>query len=261
MSMLTGKRALIVGLISRHSIAYGIAAAMQREGAELAFTYQNETVATRVKKLVEKEFDAASCTACDVASDAEIEQLFQTLKEKWGYVDIVVHSVAYAPKDQLAGDYVAATTREGFRIAHDVSSYSFTALAKGARPLMAGRSGALLSLSYLGANRAVPNYNVMGLAKASLEANVRYMASSLGPDRIRVNAISAGPIRTLAATGIQGMSHMLDFHQATAPLRELTSIEQVGNTAAFLCSDLAAGITGEIIHVDGGFHAISAMSE
>lgn len=258
MGMLTGKRALIIGLVGRHSIAYGIAAAMKREGAELAFSYQNEKLAERVSQMANNTFEAAFCAACDVSRDEEIQQFFEQLKPHWDHFDILVHSVAYAPKDQLEGDYVHNTTREGFRIAHDVSSYSFTALAKAARPFMSA-GGALLTLSYLGANRAALNYNVMGLAKASLEANVRYMASCLGPEHIRVNAISAGPIYTLAASGIKGFRHMLDFHKKVAPLKELTTIDQVGNTAAFLCSDLASGITGEIVHVDGGFHAVTPM--
>lgn len=260
MGFLTGKRALIVGLISRHSIAHGIAMAMKREGAELAFSYQNEKVADRVHKMAEEDFSSKYCIACDVSKDSEIEGLLNSLRGYWDGLDILVHSVAYAPKDQLEGDFVDRTNREGFRIAHEVSSYSFTALAKAARPLMIGRSASLLTLSYLGADRAVPHYNVMGLAKASLQANVRYMASSLGPDRIRVNAISAGPIRTLAASGIQGFRDMLTFHEKSAPLRELTTIEQVGNVAAFLCSNLALGVTGEVLHVDGGFHAITPMA-
>jgi len=261
MGILAGKRALIIGLANPYSIAYGIADAMHREGAQLAFSCQTEKLAERVSKLASDKFDATLCAVCDVSKDAEIQQLFARLETHWDQFDILVHSAAYAPKDQLQGDYVENTTREGFQIAHDISSYSFTALAKAARPFMAGHPSALLTLSYLGAERAVPNYNVMGLAKASLEANVRYMARSLGPERIRVNAISAGPIKTLAASGIQDLNSMLKFHEKAAPLRELTTIEQVGNAATFLCSDLAAGVTGEILHVDGGFHTIAAMGE
>ncbi|MFU8798202.1 MAG: enoyl-ACP reductase, partial [Gammaproteobacteria bacterium] len=197
---------------------------------------------------------------CDVSSDTEIDQAFSRLSKQWNTLDIIVHSVAYAPADQLEGDYVEHLTRDGFRIAHDVSSYSFGALAKAGYSLMQGRQGALLTLSYLGAERAVPAYNVMGVAKASLEANVRYLANSLGPKGIRVNAISAGPIRTLAASGIKGFRSMLAYHEKTAPMRDNTTIEQVGNAAAFLCSDLASGITGEIVHVDGGFHAVAPMA-
>jgi enoyl-[acyl-carrier protein] reductase I len=258
MGLLSGKRAIIFGVLSRHSLAYGIAKAMHREGAEIALTYQNETVEARVKKLAQEEFNAHFCEGCDVTRDEEIEHLFTQLSAHWEEVDIIVHSVAYAPKAQLMGDYIEHTTREGFQIAHDVSSYSFTALAKAARPLLR-QGAALLTLTYLGANRAAPNYNVMGLAKASLEANVRYMAESLGPKGIRVNAISAGPVRTLAASGIKGLNDMLRFHEKHAPLRQLTTIEQVGNAAVCLCSDLMAGVTGEIVYVDGGFHAITPV--
>lgn len=258
MGILSGKRAIIFGLISRHSLAYGIAQAMQREGAELAFTYQSEALEARVKKLVATEFQNSFCVPCDVSQDKEIEELFNQLKRHWDSFDILVHSIAYAPKDQLTGNYIDQTTREGFRIAHDISSYSFTALAKAAKPMLR-QGGALLTLTYLGANRVSANYNVMGLAKASLEANVRYMADNLGPSGIRVNAISAGPIRTLAASGIKDLNRMLTFHEQHAPLRQLTTIEQVGNAAVCLCSDLMAGVTGEILHVDGGFHAITPV--
>lgn len=255
MGFLAGKRALIVGVISDRSIAWGIAQAMQRQGAELAFTYQNEKFKQRVEEM------ATACAVqavlpCDVSSDEEIQAVFEALQTTWDSFDILVHSVAFAPKNQLKGDFLTNTTREGFQIAHDISSYSFTALAKAARPMMQGRQGALLTLSYLGAERAVPNYNVMGLAKASLEANVRYMAYHLGPDNIRVNAISAGPIRTLAASGIGDFRSMLEFFERNAPLRRGVTIEEVGNTAAFLCSDLASAITGEVTYVDCGFNII-----
>lgn len=261
MGFLQGKRALIVGLASNRSIAWGIAQAMKREGAELAFTYQNEKLRERVEKMA-AELDSDITLECDVADDNQIEHVFEHLDDYWDHLDIIVHSVAYAPADQLEGEYLDSVTREGFRIAHEISSYSFAALAKAGRNMMEGRNGALVTLSYLGAERAMPNYNVMGLAKASLEANVRYMAHSLGPDGIRVNGISAGPIRTLAAAGISDFRKMLTHVEKNAPLRRNVTIEDVGNTAAFLCSDLAAGITGEIIYVDSGYRTIGmAMGE
>jgi enoyl-[acyl-carrier protein] reductase I len=253
MGFLDGKCALIVGLASNRSIAWGIAKAMQREGAQLAFTYQNERLQERVEKMA-AECDSVITLPCDVSNDTEIEAVFERLDDYWDHLDIIIHSVAYAPKSELEGSYLDAVTREGFLIAHDISSYSFTALAKAGRNMMQGRNGALLTLSYLGAESVVPNYNVMGLAKASLEANVRYMADSLGPEGIRVNAVSAGPIKTLAASGISGFGKMLDHVEKSAPLRRNVTTEDVGNAAAFLCSDLAAGITGEIVHVDSGYH-------
>ena len=257
MGFLAGKRALIVGLLSNRSIAYGIAEAMKREGAELAFTYQTEKFEDRVTKLA-ADFDSSIVLPCDVSSDEQIDGLFASLKQHWDGMDIVVHSVAFVPKEALAGDYLDAVTREYFRIAHDVSSYSFAALAKASLPMMQGRNGSMLTISYLGAERTLPNYNVMGVAKASLEANVRYMAQSLGPKGIRVNAVSAGPIRTLAASGISGFDKILGFNEIHAPLRRNVTIEEVGNTAAFLCSDLASGITGEITYVDGGMNITAA---
>ena len=257
MGFLAGKRALIVGLLSNRSIAYGIAEAMKREGAELAFTYQTEKFEDRVTKLA-ADFDSSIVLPCDVSSDEQIDGLFASLKQHWDGMDIVVHSVAFVPKEALAGDYLDAVTREYFRIAHDVSSYSFAALAKASLPMMQGRNGSMLTISYLGAERTLPNYNVMGVAKASLEANVRYMAQSLGPKGIRVNAVSAGPIRTLAASGISGFDKILGFNEKHAPLRRNVTIEEVGNTAAFLCSDLASGITGEITYVDGGMNITAA---
>ncbi|WP_455234506.1 enoyl-ACP reductase FabI [Thiogranum longum] len=253
MGFLTGKRALIVGLASNRSIAWGIAKAMQREGAELALTYQNEKLRDRVEKL------AADCgteitVPCDVSNDDEIEAVFDHLDNYWDHLDIIVHSVAFAPRAELEGDYLESVSRDGFRVAHEISSYSFSALAKAGCRMMEGRDGALLTLSYYGAEKAMPNYNVMGLAKASLEANVRYMAQSLGPDGIRVNAISAGPIKTLAAAGISNFRKMLDLMERTAPLRRNVTIEEVGNAAAFLCSDLASGITGEVTYVDAGYN-------
>ena len=255
MGFLSGKRALIVGLASNRSIAWGISRAMQREGAELAFTYQNDKLRGRVEKMA-AECDSEITLPCDVASDDEIESVFEHLDDFWDHLDIIIHSVAFAPRDELTGDYLDNVTREGFRIAHEISSYSFAALAKAGRNMMEGRDGALLTLSYLGAVQTIPNYNVMGLAKASLEANVRYMAQSLGPDGIRVNGISAGPIKTLAAAGISNFRVMLEDVELNAPLRRNVTIDDVGNTAAFLCSDLAAGITGEITYVDAGYNIV-----
>ena len=257
MGFLAGKRALIVGLLSNRSIAYGIAEAMHREGAELAFTYQIDKFKDRVTKFAE-EFGSTIALPCDVSDDTQIETLFTDLAQHWDGVDIIIHSVAFVPKVALDGDYLDSVNREYFRIAHDVSSYSFAALAKAAYPMMEGRNGALLTISYIGAERTLPNYNVMGVAKASLEANVRYMAQSLGPKGIRVNAVSAGPIKTLAASGISGFDRILGFYETHAPLRRNVTIEEVGNTAAFLCSDLASGITGEITYVDGGFNVTAA---
>jgi enoyl-[acyl-carrier protein] reductase I len=253
MAFLQGKKILVTGLLSNRSIAYGIAAAVKREGAALAFTYQSENVKDRVVKLA-NEFGSELVFPCDVASDEEIDQLFASLATHWDGLDGIVHSIAYAPRDQLDHDYLQSVTREGFRIAHEVSSYSLAALAKAGLRMMQGRNGAILTMSYLGAVRSVPHYNVMGLAKASLEANVRYMAQSLGPKGIRVNGISAGPIKTLAAAGIADFSKLLGHHAKNAPLRRNTTIEEVGNAAAFLLSDLASGITGEIMYVDGGFN-------
>ena len=255
MGFLGGKRALIVGVASNRSIAWGIAKAMRREGAELAFTYQGERLKGRVEELA-AEVGSEVTVPCDVASDSEIRAVFDHLDNFWDHFDILVHAVAFAPREQLEGNYLDTVTREGFRIAHEISSYSFTALANGARQSMQGRNGAMLTLTYLGAVRAMPSYNVMGLAKASLEANVRYMAQGLGPEGIRVNGISAGPIRTLAAVGITGFRRFLDHVEKTAPLRRNITIDEVGNVAAFLCSDLASAITGEITYVDAGFNVV-----
>jgi enoyl-[acyl-carrier protein] reductase I len=257
MGFLTGKRVLIVGLLSNRSIAYGIAEAMKREGAELAFTYQIDKFEDRVKKL-SAEFDSNIVLPCDVGSDEQIDALFPAIAKHWDGIDVIVHSVAFVPKDALDGDYLEKVTREYFRIAHDISSYSFAALAKAAMPMMEGRNGSLLTISYLGAERTLPNYNVMGVAKASLEANVRYMAQSLGPKGIRVNAVSAGPIKTLAASGIADFDKMQGFNEKHAPLRRNVTIEEVGNVSAFLCSDLASGVTGEITYVDGGMNITAA---
>jgi len=257
MGFLTGKRALIVGLLSNRSIAYGIAEAMKREGAELAFTYQMEKFQDRVATLA-KDFDSNIVLQCDVSQDEQIEQMYKDLAKHWDGFDILVHSVAFVPKDALDGDYLDKVNREYFRIAHDVSSYSFAALAKAGLPLMQGRDASLLTVSYLGAERTMPNYNVMGVAKASLEANVRYMAQSLGPKGIRVNAVSAGPIKTLAVSGIANFDKMYTFNEKHAPLRRNVTIEEVGNVSAFLCSDLASGVTGEITYVDGGMNITAA---
>jgi enoyl-[acyl-carrier protein] reductase I len=255
MGFLEDKRALIVGAASSRSIAWGIAQAMRREGAELAFTYQNDKLRERVEKLA-AECDSSIYLPCDVGSDEQIEAVFEQLDNYWGYLDIIVHSVAYAPRTELEGSYLDTVTREGFCIAHEVSSYSFAALAKAGRAMMQGRQGALLTLTYIGAERAVPNYNVMGLAKASLEASVRYMADSLGPEGIRVNAISAGPLKTLAASGISDFRKILDYVEKNAPLRRNVTLEEVGNVAAFLCSGLASAITGQVLYVDCGFNIV-----
>ncbi len=256
MGFLTGKRILITGLLSNRSIAYGIATAMKREGAELAFTYQAEGIRARVEKLA-AEFDSSLLFSCDVANDNEITRCFDDLGKYWDSLDSIVHSIAFAPREALSGDYLESLTRESFQIAHDISSFSFAALAKAGLPLMQNKNGSLLTLTYLGAKRVMPNYNVMGLAKASLEANVRFMASSLGPKGIRVNAISAGPIKTLASAGIGDFGKLLRYTEKVAPLRRNVSIEEVGNVAAFLCSDLASGITGEITYVDAGFNNVA----
>lgn len=259
MGFLSGKRILIVGVASKHSIAAGIAEAMRREGAELAFTYQSERLKSRVVKFAESWGSSEDlCFPCDVTSDEEIEAVFTELGKHWNGLDGIIHSVGFAPGDQLSGDFHKVTTREGFQIAHDISAYSFIALAKAGAAMMAGRDGALLTLSYLGAERTLPNYNVMGLAKASLEASVRYLATSMGPQGIRVNGISAGPIKTLAASGIGSFRKMLTHNEERAPLRRNVSQLEVGNVAAFLCSDLASGISGEITHVDCGFN-VTAM--
>jgi enoyl-[acyl-carrier protein] reductase I len=255
MGFLAGKRAFIVGVATDRSIAWGIAQAMHREGAELAFSYVNDKMKERVEPLAQS-VGSPLVMPLDVTVDEQTDAAFARIKAEWGGIDIVVHAVAFAPREALTGTFLDATTREGFRIAHDVSSYSLTALAQRAAPLMAGRNGALLTLSYLGAVRSIPGYNVMGLAKASLEANVRFLAADLGPRGVRVNGISAGPIKTLAAAGIPGFRKMLGRVAEIAPMRRNVTPEDVGNAAAFLCSDLAAGITGEILYVDSGFSTV-----
>jgi enoyl-[acyl-carrier protein] reductase I len=254
MGFLSGKRALIVGLATDRSIAWGIAQAMHREGAELAFSHI-ERMTDRVAPLA-KQLGSELTFVMDVASDEEIAKGFAHLKSHWQAFDILVHAVAFAPREALTGSFIEATTREGFRVAHDISSYSLTALARAAAPLMHGRAGSIVSLSYLGAVRSIPSYNVMGLAKASLEANVRFLAADLGAQGIRVNAVSAGPIKTLSAAGIPGLRKMLNHVAATAPIGRNVTIDDVGNAAAFLCSDLAAGISGEVLYVDGGYHTV-----
>ena len=253
MGFLAGKRILITGLLSNRSIAYGIAKAMHREGAELAFTYQNERFKDRVAKMA-ADFDSTLMYPLDVQDDAQITGLFEQLGQQWDGLDGLVHSIAFAPGDALEGDFLDGLSREAFRISQEVSAYSFPALAKAARPMMKGRHGSVLTLSYLGAVRTMPNYNIMGLAKASLEASVRYLAVTLGPEGTRANAISAGPIKTLAASGIGSFGKLLAFNEHNAPLRRNVTIEEVGNAAAFLLSDLASGITGEIMYVDGGMN-------
>jgi enoyl-[acyl-carrier protein] reductase I len=258
MGFLENKRVLILGLLSDRSIAYGIAQSMKNQGADLAFTFQMEKHQGRVEKLA-SDFDSKIVLPCDVADDDQINDVFKHLANHWPKFDILVHSIAFVPKDALDGDFVENTSREHFKIAHDISSYSFTALAKAALPYL-NKNGALLTVSYLGAERTMPNYNVMGLAKASLEANVRYMSHSLGPKGLRVNAVSAGPIKTLAASGIANFDKMYTFNEKHAALKRNVTIEEVGNASAFLCSDLASGITGEIMYVDGGMNITAAGS-
>lgn len=261
MGFLTGKKILITGLISNRSIAYGIAKACHSQGAELAFSYQNERFEKRLKDMA-AEFGSELIFPLDVEQDEQITSLFTELGKSWDGLDGLVHSIAFAPREAIAGDFLDGLSREAFRMAHDISAYSFPALAKAAYPLMAGREGALVTLSYLGASRMVPNYNTMGLAKASLEASVRYLAESLGPKGIRVNGISAGPIKTLAASGIKGFGKILSAVEEAAPLRRNVTIEDVGNVAAFLLSDLARGVTSEITYVDAGYsQVVGGMTE
>lgn len=256
MGFLADRKILITGVLSNRSIAYGVARACRREGATLAFTYVNADLKDRVVKLA-SEFGSCPVLPCDVAHDDQIAALFEALGREWGGLDGLLHSIAYAPREALSGDFLDAITREAFGVAHDISSYSLAALAKGARPLMRSRPGSIVTLTYLGAVRSVPNYNVMGLAKASLEANVRYLAACLGPEGIRANGISAGPIKTLAAAGIGNFSKLLSRFEARAPLHRGITIDEVGNVAAFLFSDLASAITGEILYVDGGYSTVA----
>lgn len=255
MGFLEGKRILVTGVISNRSIAYGIAQACRQQGAELAFTYVGDRFKDRVAEFA-TQLGSDIVIPCDVSDDAQIEGAFEQLQARWDGLDGLVHSIGFATRESISGDFLEGMTREGFRIAHDISSYSFAALTKAALPMLKGRNGSVLTLTYLGAEKAIPNYNTMGLAKASLEASIRYMASALGPKGIRANGISAGPIKTLAASGIKDFSTILKFVETHAPLRRNITIEDVGNVAAFLLSDLAAGVTGEITHVDGGFSSI-----
>lgn len=257
--MLSDKKALIVGLASNRSLAYGIAKSFHAHGCELAFTYLNERMEKRVRDLATK-FSSNICLPCDVSKDSEIDNMFAEIAKTWGKFDILVHSVAFAAPEQFVGSYLDAASREGFNVAQEISSYSLTALAKAARPLM-NENGSILTLTYAASDRVVPNYNVMGIAKASLEASVRYLAHSLGKNEIRVNAISAGPIKTLAASGIKNFRKMLAYNAENAPLKRNITIEQVGDTATFLCSNMASAITGEIIHVDNGFNIVAMPEE
>jgi enoyl-[acyl-carrier protein] reductase I len=256
MAFLQGKKILVTGVLSTRSIAYGIAQACHREGAELAFTYVGERFKDRITEFAQT-FDSNLVFDCDVGSDEQIAALFADLGQSWSQLDGLVHAIGFAPREAIAGDFLDGLTRENFRIAHDISAYSFPAMAKAALPMLAPNS-ALLTLSYLGAMRALPNYNTMGLAKASLEASVRYLAESLGQRGVRVNGISAGPIKTLAASGIKDFGKILSFVKEHAPLRRNVTLEDVGNASAFLLSDLAGGITGEITYVDGGFSQVVA---
>lgn len=255
MGFLANKRFLITGVASNRSIAWGVAQAMHREGAELAFSYQGDKLKGRVEDLA-AQCGSSITLALDVSEDRQIAACFEQLGGHWDSLDGIVHSIAFAPKEELEGNYIDAVTRAGFASAHDISSYSLAALAKAGRSMMAGRNGSIVTMSYLGAVRAVPNYNVMGIAKASLEANVRYLAAALGPEGTRVNAVSAGPIRTLAAAGISDFRSMLKQVEERTPLRRNVTIDEVGNAAAFLCSDLASGITGDVLYVDTGYHIL-----
>lgn len=254
MGFLANKKALITGVAGTRSIAWGVAQAMRREGAELAFTYVGDKLKPRVEKVAE-ELGSDIVLPLDVTQDADYDNLATELGKRWDQVDIVVHSIAFASQDELKGSFVDNTTREGFRMSHDISAYSFVALAKALRPMLSSEAS-LLTMTYLGAERALPSYNVMGLAKASLEASVRYMAYDLGAQGVRVNGLSAGPIKTLAAAGIGSFRKMLEYNARSAPLKRNVTIDEVGNVAAFLGSDLARGITGEVVHVDGGFHIV-----
>ncbi len=259
MGFLQGKKILITGIVSNRSIAYGIAKCCHREGAELAFSYANERFKERLTGFA-KEFGSDIVLQMDVSSDEQINNTFEQLKERWGGLDGVVHSIGFAPREAIAGDFLEGCTRDAFKIAMDISAYSFPAIARAALPLMQGRNGSLLTLTYLGGERVVPNYNTMGLAKAALEASTRYIASSVGPKGIRCNAISAGPVKTLAASGIQNFSKLLHIMEDSAPLRRTVTIEEIGNLAAFLLSDLSTCITGEVIHADSGFHCVAINS-
>lgn len=255
MGFLEGKRILVTGVLSNRSIAWGIANACREQGAEIALTYVGERFRSRVEQFAE-ELGSDIVIPCDVSSDEDIDQTFVQLGKHWDGLDGLVHSIGFAPRESIAGDFLDGLSRENFRIAHDISAYSFAALTKAALPMLKDRNSSVLTLTYLGAEKALPHYNTMGLAKASLEASIRYLAADLGPMGIRANGISAGPIKTLAASGIKDFQFILKFVEANAPLRRNVTIQEVGNAAAFLLSDLAAGITGEITHVDGGFASV-----
>ena len=259
MGFLAGKKLLITGVLSNRSIAYGIAKACHAQGAELAFSYVGERFKDRITEFA-ADFNSNLIFDCDVGDDAQIEKLFADLSQTWPTFDGFVHSIGFAPREAIAGDFLDGLTRENFRIAHDISAYSFPAMAKAALPYL-NSNAALLTLSYLGALRTIPNYNTMGLAKASLEASVRYLAESLGPRGMRVNGISAGPIKTLAASGIKDFGKLLGYVAAASPLRRNVTIEDVGNVAAFLLSDLASGVTSEITYVDCGFSQTAGISK
>lgn len=259
MGFLKNKKILIVGVANKFSIAAGIAEAMHKQGAELILSYQSERLKEKVVQLGET-WGCKTFIECDVTNDESIESMMDVIKKEWGLLDGIVHAVGFAPANELDGNYVDVATREGFAIAHDISVYSFTALAKSGKDLMNGRNASLLTLSYLGSQRTLPNYNVMGIAKAALESTTRYLANSMGEDNIRVNAISAGPVKTLAASGIKSFRKMLSYNADRAPLKRNITTEEVGNAAAFLCSDLASGVTGEVLYVDAGFN-ITAMGD
>ena len=252
--LLEGKQGLVLGIANKRSIAWGIAQAVAREGARLAVTYQGERLEENVRELAGSLQDPL-ILPCDVSKDQDLDALAESIKKGFGGIDFVVHAVAYALREELDGEFVN-TSREGYRMAQDISSYSLTALARRTAPLMDGRGGSIVTLSYLGGERVVPHYNVMGVAKAALEMSVRYLAADLGPRGIRVNAISAGPIKTLAASGVHGLTRMLEHHRTYAPLRKNTEQEEVGDCALFLVSHLSRGLTGEVLHVDGGFHVL-----
>jgi len=256
MGILDGKKALVTGVASNRSIAWGIAQALYQQGAEVALTYQNDKLKARVQQCAEACGNGPTMPL-DVTSDEDIANALTELSKHWAGLDILVHAVGFAPREELDGSFVDNTTRDGWAMSQDISAYSFVALARAARPMMQGRNASMMTLTYLGGERAVPNYNVMGPAKAALETSVRYMAQDLGPEGIRVNGISAGPVRTLAASGIGDFRRMLDYNAAAAPLKRNIGIDEVGNAGAFLGSDMASGVTGEILHVDCGFHAIA----
>jgi enoyl-[acyl-carrier protein] reductase I len=255
--LLEGKKGLIIGVANKHSIAWAIAQAAAREGAQMLFSYQNERLRENVEELVQTLPGASACV-CDVGDDSQIDAMMKQAAAKLGRLDFLVHSLAFAPREELTGEFVN-TTRQGFATALDVSAYSLVAVTRAAMPLMT-EGGSVVTLTYLGSERVVPHYNVMGVAKAALEATVRYLAHDLGPKNIRVNAVSAGPIKTLAARGVSGISKMVDHHRAFAPLRRATEQGEVGDTALFLVSPLGRGITGEVIYVDGGYHILGSLA-